>query len=716
MYVCMYVGTLIRSEVVDSFILSRHCKRKYRRRSRLASPSRPSADAFSRLLAFFRFVRRFDMSTKTTKEYENTAAGRNSNTFRHTNTTRALSASSLSKAAQPNQNARVDGNVVHAHGVKKTNDVRRSTNAKKRTGAANGAAAATSGNNAHSSSTGGDDLESGDSFLSPRKFSNADVRAALSNATLKTVEHTFGYTNLSKVQALTMAPLLASADMFAKSKTGSGKTMAFLVPAVERAYAAKRMEAETSSIPAFKYVRVFTVVVCPTKELAAQTYEEGVKLLRFDERYHMRAALMIGGVNKGGDLRTLQDKRSDVALLVATPGRLADHIATTPGFKNEVMAGVKMVVLDEADRMLEAGFRSALETILDAVPKDKRQTVLISATMPEGLLEIAAKYMRPGWRVVDTGGGNSERQDHEVRVNPSVHHRALIVTHEQHPHALLQAMCEHAAARPSFKIIVFFPFVKQVQLMAAFFRMLAPPCLGPQTQLLEIHSDLNQAQRQRMSDAFRNSSRAVLFGTDVIARGVDYPDVSFVLQSGITDRESYVHRVGRTGRAGRTGDALLVVVKFAERYMRKQLEGLGVEWLRAIDPRKSAAQNARVQSVQNASAPATPVVVAIRPDVIKAGEELARRDPKLYRRAFASWIGAYGSKARELGVSKPQLELQAVEEYRALGMREVPEISPMLRKKMGLPPTPPAAPPPLPPIVPPSAPVDGDLGATHKSH
>jgi len=496
-------------------------------------------------------------------------------------------------------------------------------------------------------------------FLTERRFTNADVRPHVSDATLRALKEVFGHERLTKVQAATFSAIVSGADVFAKSKTGSGKTMAFLLPLMYRI-----KDGNAASIR--------SVVVSPTKELAAQTHQEAAKLLTFDPS-GARAVLVVGGQSKGADLQAF--RRGNIAVLVATPGRLQDHVQSTPGFR-ESLAAVRVAVLDEADRMLDAGFKRPIEAILAALPP-QRQTVLVSATVGPEVLRLAQGYLRPGWKSIDVAALSGDKGDDDVgpRVNPSVKHRTLVLSHEQAPHHLLRVICAHVQKqreqkRP-FKIIVFLPFVKQVVLMTALFRQMATTTTTPSSsclrdvQLLEIHSDLAQPQRNRMADAFRASPGAVLFGTDVVARGVDFPGVSLVVQWGMTDGETYVHRVGRTGRAGQEGEAMMLLTRFEEPAMRRQLKDLGVQWMTTAQAEPEMAEPEK------------------HTELMAASRALQTKEPALFRRAATAWVGTYASRSSELGISKPQVEEEAKAAFAALGFTDFPEISPEVRKKMG---------------------------------
>ncbi len=556
-------------------------------------------------------------------------------TVKATKATKAKNANAVAKNAKNAANVDVAGlKVVELRALLKKRGVDAPASAKK----ADLVALASAKANANAPVAA---ASSGSSFLSTRKFTNANVRAQLSNATFKALTEGFKYITMSKIQAATLEPMLTGDDFFAKSKTGSGKTLSFLIPILEGAL---KGDAKAPGVHA--------VVVSPTKELAAQTHNEAVKLLQFSKTPH-KSVLIIGGAGKGEDMRVARGAEP-IAVLVATPGRLNDDIKTMPGFK-EKLAGVKVIVLDEADRMLDHGFRPAVEAILGALPKE-RQTVLISATMPPDLLAIANKYMRSGWKQIDVTDPGSD--DGAPKVNQAVTHRAVATPAKFYVRAIAQALDDHMKGRDEYKIIVFLPGVKVVALAAALFK-----ALGYDAD--EIHSDMSTGQRAKAAQRFATSKQAILFGTDAIARGVDFPNVSFVLQAGMTDQETYVHRVGRTGRGGRSGEALLIAADFEERGLKDALKVHLPEssWSRWDDTK---ALKARSDSDVTAAARKVPAA--------------------LFSRAYKGWVGAYASKARDLKIAKADVPALGAELFtQGMGMTSVPDISPDLRKKMGLP-------------------------------
>ena len=482
-------------------------------------------------------------------------------------------------------------------------------------------------------------------FLSARRYSDPAIKQQLSVATLKAIREDYGYVRLSKVQSATLATLMSGEDCFAKSKTGSGKTMAFLVPAIERAAKAPPQRRSQGGLPASS-LDVTCLVVSPTKELATQTYVEAQKLLK----YHagLRAEIVIGGHPAGGD-RARLSKPGRVAVLVGTPGRLCDHIESTPGFK-DAMKRVATLVLDEADNLLDMGFKAQLDKIF-AATSPARQTVLVSATMPEGVMALARKILKPSHKVIDVAGGQADAP----RINPQVKHVMRVVDDEMYAHALAHELSSRAAKSPDLKCVVFFPTNVQTAFMAELFRR-----AFPRIDVLEIHGGLNLSRRERAAREFRTKRSAVLFTSDVSARGVDYPGVTLVVQMGVTTEEHYTHRLGRAGRAGMPGEGVLIVTPFEAPGMAKTLAKLSVPQEKYEGLKKSDAIGRAIDQV--------------------AGDPKLR---KLAENAHRSWVGAYASRAAQLGVTKPAVLAEADRLFVALGLKSPPVISDKLKQKMG---------------------------------
>ena len=329
-----------------------------------------------------------------------------------------------------------------------------------------------------------------------------------------------GHSTATQVQSEALLPLLAGDDVVAKARTGTGKTLAFLVPTLQRM--------STSDRESPRQIRA--LVLSPTRELAAQIAESAEALTAGSD---LRTACIFGGTSMSKDRRALSGA---VDLLVATPGRLWDHM------ENEGLAprlgGLQTLVLDEGDRLLDAGFSKQIGEIVARLPPS-RQSLCFSATMPSALSAVLGRTLRPGHVVIDCVGaaGDSETASRVSQAYLSAGMNAV-------PALAAEAVrAELGGEGGKGKVVVFCPTANQAQFVSELFEAMGVPN-SP------LHSRKSQAYRSRVSLAFRDCASGVLVASDVAARGVDYPDVSLVLQLGAPDtREQYVHRIGRTGRA-----------------------------------------------------------------------------------------------------------------------------------------------------------------------
>ena len=337
-----------------------------------------------------------------------------------------------------------------------------------------------------------------------------------------------GLERMTDIQAKTLGPALDGLDVLGRARTGTGKTVAFLVPALERTAAKGRGGAKA------RRQGIDILAISPTRELAMQISDQGEALLQFHER--RRAQVMFGGTKKAKDVRALE--RGAPSLLVATPGRLLDHLQTTrlrdgTPFR-ELLGRVRVLVLDEADQLLEMGFRKDIEQILSHLPAE-RQTLLFSATIPKPLEEIMARSMRRGFVTVNC----VESDDHATHSAEQVPQSSLLLPSDERAISGVIEVVEAAIheAATDHKIIAFFPTAQMTAFYAKLFNA------AGSRSAFEIHSRKSQAQRTRCSDQFRASRSGVMFSSDVSARGVDYPDVTHVLQFGLpSSPEQYIHR------------------------------------------------------------------------------------------------------------------------------------------------------------------------------
>jgi ATP-dependent RNA helicase RhlE len=308
------------------------------------------------------------------------------------------------------------------------------------------------------------------------------------------------------IQELVIADVLAGRDVLAKSPTGSGKTLAFGVPLIDRVNADARRPA--------------ALVLAPTRELASQIVDE---LRPLGRARNLSVTAVYGGV--GFEKQTRDAQRAHI--LVATPGRLEDLLQR----RTFTLEHVRTLVLDEADRMLDMGFRPAVDRIVARCPA-KRQTLFFSATLDGEAGRIAAAYTRDARR--------HEHAPPEQR-RADIEHRFLAVERDDRLDALVDEL--HAAGRSLI-------FVRTKRGADRLVRRLSREGVDA----VAMHGDKSQRQREKALASFEAGRVATLVATDVAARGIDVSDISHVINfDPPADREGYVHRVGRTGRAGRTG-------------------------------------------------------------------------------------------------------------------------------------------------------------------
>lgn len=364
--------------------------------------------------------------------------------------------------------------------------------------------------------------------VSSPAVSGSFVSLGLSSAMLKAIDR-MGFTDMSPIQAASIPLILAGHDVVGQSETGSGKTAAFCIPAIEQVNSADRSTQ--------------VLVLAPTRELATQITDEVGKLTAFDKT--LRSVAIYGGASYE---RQFAELKRGAHVVVGTPGRLMDHLAR--GTLD--LSSVRILILDEADRMLDMGFREDVETLLAAAPEG-RQTVFFSATISPPVKALVRQHSREPQTVtiakkVATGPALVEQVCYEVR-----HHQKL---------AALSRLIEFHDVRSG---IIFCNTQRMVEELAD-----SLTARGCSTE--PLHGGMAQAQRTRVMDNFKKAAFRFLVATDVAGRGIDVTDLELVVNYDLPfDAEDYVHRIGRTGRAGRGGRAVTLV------------SGGGIHKLRAIE-------------------------------------------------------------------------------------------------------------------------------------
>ncbi len=325
-----------------------------------------------------------------------------------------------------------------------------------------------------------------------------------------------GFEEPTPVQVRAMPPLLAGKDVVAQALTGTGKTAAYGIPLVEHID------------PHFKQIQA--VVLSPTRELAIQVEEHLSQLARYS---NLRFLAIYGGQPIERQLRALS---RGVHGIVATPGRLMDHMRRG----TVKLDNVRVLVLDEADRMLDMGFQEDVEYVLSKLPKE-RLTALFSATMPDSIMRIVDRYLNDAERILLSGA--------KALTVPSVDQVFFQVPFPRK----IDALCSVLDSRQPDRAMVFCATKRMVDEVAERLPMRGYSATA-------IHGDVTQSGRERALKAFRDGRIDVLIATDVAARGLDVPDVSLVVNFDIPpDPEYYVHRIGRTARLGKTGEAITFV-------------------------------------------------------------------------------------------------------------------------------------------------------------
>ena len=345
---------------------------------------------------------------------------------------------------------------------------------------------------------------------------------SLSKETLKSIS-IMGYEEPTPIQVSAIPMVMEGKDIVGQAQTGTGKTAAFGIPIVELHRKSKKP---------------FAIILEPTRELAVQVAQE---LNKIGAKKNITVLPVYGGKSIDTQIRAL---KKGVDIVVGTPGRVIDHIKR----KTISLSEIRIVVLDEADEMLDMGFIEDIETILTATPQE-RQTLLFSATMPPPIMNIAKRYMR-----------NPEK----IRINP----KDLVVTeikqvfYEVRDVDKINALSRLLDVEDPELAIVFCHTKRDVDDVA-----MQLDQMGYNARAL--HGDYTQAQRDEVMDKFKKGSIDVLVATDVAARGLDIKNVTHVINYSIPQNpDNYIHRIGRTGRAGKSGIAITLVTPREYKHLR----------------------------------------------------------------------------------------------------------------------------------------------------
>ena len=356
-----------------------------------------------------------------------------------------------------------------------------------------------------------------------------------------------GYTIPTPIQAQAIPHVLAGSDLMGAAQTGTGKTAAFVLPIIQKIL----RHASNSASPARHPIRA--LVLTPTRELAVQVAENAAS---YSKHTDLRTAVVYGGVDMKEQVALL---RNGVEILIATPGRLLDHL----GSKVANLSQVELLVLDEADRMLDMGFLPDLQRIINLIPA-QRQTLLFSATFSPEIKKLAQSYLRTPVTV------EVARQNAAADTVKQVVH---MVSSSDKQGAIVSVLESRTRQGLSRQCIIF----TNSRLGCA---KLARALERDGIKAGAIHGDKSQGERTLTLDAFKSGAIEVLVATDVAARGLDIPDMPCVINHELPyNAEDFIHRIGRTGRAGSKGDAIALVdasekrlLDDIEKLMKRKLE------------------------------------------------------------------------------------------------------------------------------------------------
>ncbi|KAI3397765.1 hypothetical protein diail_10418 [Diaporthe ilicicola] len=388
---------------------------------------------------------------------------------------------------------------------------------------------------------------------------------------LRAIVDDMRYETMTDVQAMSINPALQGKDIVAQARTGTGKTLGFLLPTIQRIIQNDPSLA-TRSHGRVDATNIRAIIISPTRELAEQISVEAQKLCRHT---NVKVQTAVGGMNKAMMLR--KTKMEGCHLLVGTPGRLLDLLSDE--YSGIDAPNLGALVLDEADRMLDVGFDKELQQIVRLLPDRRekaRQTLLFSATIPKDVVQIARVYVDANnFQFVQTIKAD-EAPTHEKVPQ----HIVPVEGVDQFTPTMLEIVqrAQKGEHGPDpVKAICFFNNTAVVKLMEETFEYLTRS-IKSLPPVYSIHSGLDQRNRSRVAESFRRAQSAILISSDVTARGMDFPNVTHVIQFGVPPtRDQYIHRLGRTGRANKSGQGWIILTKSEISEARSRLPGLPIK-------------------------------------------------------------------------------------------------------------------------------------------
>lgn len=481
---------------------------------------------------------------------------------------------------------------------------------------------------------------------------------------------------MSNVPRTPLGTLIIDASgRLAQARTGTGKTLAFLIPILQNIInvdpslenRAARRSGSASDIRA--------IIISPTRELAEQIAVEAKKVTR---NTGVIVQTAVGGSQKFVGLRKIKDEGCHI--LVGTPGRLNDILSDQ--YSQVRAPNLSAFVLDEADRLLDQGFAPDIKAIQDLLPDRRemdRQTLLYSATVPREVMQVVRRTMKPDFKFVRTV------QEGELQTHERVTQKMVTVGGFENLMPALVELCKRglsgeggttdSSIRP-FKAIVYFNATADVVLASSVLQNLKTPGqsvfhqhpLHP-AKIIEMHARLSQQQRTRAAEIFRRAESGIMLSSDVTARGMDFPNVTHVIQVGIPpSEEQYVHRIGRTARGDKTGEGWILLTDFETREVRHKLHKMPLQ-------RDNSLETAKVDMRRDAQLPERTAEILTQ---VQEATKMAPRGMKV-----SSYVAALGVYS---WIPNKQILLDAMNDRTKYGwgMEEPPKVAPMLANKLGL--------------------------------
>ncbi|KAK0727696.1 P-loop containing nucleoside triphosphate hydrolase protein [Lasiosphaeria miniovina] len=451
------------------------------------------------------------------------------------------------------------------------------------------------------------------------------------------------YTTMSPVQQEVLSLPSFTKDCLVQAKTGTGKTIAFLLPALQTLLTS----------PKLPRGQVGILIMAPTRELAQQIADECDKLTA-TIRPALECHLAVGGSNKNSHLRRFTEGNPTV--MVATPGRLLDYLSD-PAVRAR-FTSIRNVILDEADRMLDQGFVPDVMRILQTLPSKQSanwQGMCFSATVPKGIEKVVHLVLDKDHARIST-----IVEGEEPTVNRIPQSYLPVASVDQVLPTLHSLLAIESLNNRNLKAVVFSSTARHAGLLYHVFASTGGAAPG-KLPVFQMQSRMSQTQRTRTVDEFKNAERGLLFASDVVGRGMDFPDVSLVVQIGPpSESEQYVHRVGRTGRAGKSGRATMIVLPQEMRFMTKNP---------SFPIQKSALEH--------------PQLATFNSDKV-ISSALAKVPLQTKEQAYIAFLGYTNSQKKDYGIQSDGVVRLANELSEAMGLTQLPMIEARTVGKMGL--------------------------------